>query len=961
MVNEDIGRGRGGALADGLLERELECEALERALERAHSGRGSLILLEGEAGVGKSSLLQAAAGEAAWRDFAWLAARGRELERDVPFGVARDLVAPLLRRGPNRSAGRRATVERAGRLLTPNLRAPTPGVDPRSATIEAVLAVVDELVVGGTDDAPRPALVTVDDAHWADNSSLRLLGHLADRAEQRRLVVVVALRPDEVESCPDLAWLRSRPMAQVLRPAPLSDAAVEQLVCERMPRSEPEFWRACAEVTRGNPFLLGELLSALVNDEVEGLEADAELARTLVPATVLRSTLARLGPLPPEAVALATAVAVLGEASLAHAAGLARLEPPAVEEAADLLSRARILCVGEPLRFVHPLVASAVHADLGPFARARAHRRAAEQLAAADDCPERVGGHLLVTRPNGDPWVIERLREAGAAALAGGEPASAVRFLRRAMDEPPPAALRVHVLLELAEAEARCGEQAAVTHLEEALPLLGDPGERAEAALKLAGLLFARLDIPAAGEVARRGLADTTGRPAVAGALLAIDLTAACLSSEREAAIERVATVRRDVLTGRVVASPELLSLIAVTASTQGDRPEMVLELADRARGSSPANRAVAEMFMLLFLPQALIQADEFQAARRLLEVSLASAKREGRVLAAALAHQWHAHLLWHEGHLAASAAEAESALKVRDHGWEVLTDHTAAVLANARLDLGDPDAARTAIREGEGASAPTLRPVLLHARGRLALVEGDPEAALRDFETAGRYLESFGVTNPAVIPWRSASALAACALGDREQATALVEDELADARRIGVKRPLGVALCVAGVIANAEDSVRLLEEAVAVLAGSPGQLEHTRALVELGSALRRQDRRTEAREPLSRALEWAEDRRAVPLAQRARHELHACGVRPRRSARSGPAALTAAERRIAELAAAGRSNRQIADQLIVTTKTVEWHLGNAYRKLGIATRRELRQRLGGPDEAGGEEAGQLQ
>ena len=318
-------------------------------------------------------------------------------------------------------------------------------------------------------------------------------------------------------------------------------------------------------------------------------------------------------------------------------------------------------------------------------------------------------------------------------------------------------------------------------------------------------------------------------------------------------------------------------------------------------------------------------------------------------MLAAALAHRWQAEVLWHPGQLRAAVAEAESALAVRDHGWEALTGHSAAILAHVRLDLGDLGGARAAIRIGEATSGEAEVTMFRHARGRVALAEGDAAAALSDFEAAGRSLQAFSMTNPAIVPWRSASALALHALGDRDGATALVEDEIAEARRIGVNRPLGVALCVAGVIAPPDRSVLLLEEAVAVLARSPAQLEHTRALLELGSALRRRGRRVDAREPLLRALEWAEERGAAPLARRASEELRACGARPRRSARSGPGALTPTERRIAELAAHGHSNREIAAKLSVTTKTIEWHLGNAYRKLGVRTRQDLRQRLGAP------------
>ena len=591
---------RGSALSEGLLERSVECECLERVLERAAAGSGSLVLVEGEAGVGKSSLLDAVAGEAAWRDFAWLGARGRELERDLPFGVARELMVPLLRRPDGTDLGTRSAVERAGQVLAPSIDLPRPGTDPRPAVIEALVAVVDQLIAGDRDHPPRRVLVTVDDAHWADGSSLRFLGHLADRSEQRPLALVVALRPDTPHPSPaDLRWLRTRPGVQVLRPAPLSEAAVEQLVRARFPRCQPKFWAACAEVSGGNPFLLGEVLSALADDDVEGTNDDAETVRTLVPDAVLRSTLARLGRLAPEAAALARAVAVMGMAPLHEAAALAALQPHAAEDAADALARAALVRPDEPLRFVHPLVASAVYSDMAPFSRSRTHRHAAELLVDYGAAPERVGGHLLATRPDGDPWVVDRLRRAGAAAIAGGEPFSAVRFLGRALAEPPPASVRADVLLDLARAEAQGGDQAAVEHLDEALALLHDPARRARTALELTGLLFARLQIGAAAKVARRGLADAAAgtSPGVADALLAIDLTVTSLSPERPTALERVAALHRAVLAGSGPRTPELLTLIAITASCAGDSPAVVLDLARRVQDAVPADPFIAEIY----------------------------------------------------------------------------------------------------------------------------------------------------------------------------------------------------------------------------------------------------------------------------------------------------------------------------------------------------------------------------
>jgi DNA-binding NarL/FixJ family response regulator len=178
--------------------------------------------------------------------------------------------------------------------------------------------------------------------------------------------------------------------------------------------------------------------------------------------------------------------------------------------------------------------------------------------------------------------------------------------------------------------------------------------------------------------------------------------------------------------------------------------------------------------------------------------------------------------------------------------------------------------------------------------------------------------------------------------VGQVAEARRLAEEELTRARALGAPRALGVALRAAARVAGGSDELRLLREAVAALEPSPARVERARAEAELGAALRRAGQPEAAREPLRRAIDVAHRRGAKRLEDFALAELRATGARPRRRATTGAEALTPSERRIAELAADGSQNREIAETLFVTTATVEYHLRNAYRKLGIASRTQL-------------------
>jgi DNA-binding NarL/FixJ family response regulator len=263
--------------------------------------------------------------------------------------------------------------------------------------------------------------------------------------------------------------------------------------------------------------------------------------------------------------------------------------------------------------------------------------------------------------------------------------------------------------------------------------------------------------------------------------------------------------------------------------------------------------------------------------------------------------------------------------------------------------DLDGADAVLTAGRQqGDPPPSTLAAPLLLQGRARLRLAQHRPQDALADARLAAVRADELGVRHPVFASWRAEAVEALVILGDLAQARRLAREQAELCERLGTSGARGAAL---RLLARTEaDPVPLLERAVQTLACSPARLEHTRALLALGAALRRANRRADARAPLRRALEQADRGGMLLLAARAREQLNAIGVRPRRSAISGPGALTPAEHRVAELAASGLGNRAIAERLYVTQRTVETHLTHAFQKLDIRSRAELAAVLGERD-----------
>jgi DNA-binding CsgD family transcriptional regulator len=264
--------------------------------------------------------------------------------------------------------------------------------------------------------------------------------------------------------------------------------------------------------------------------------------------------------------------------------------------------------------------------------------------------------------------------------------------------------------------------------------------------------------------------------------------------------------------------------------------------------------------------------------------------------------------------------------------------------LTEILLDRGRPaEAARTLAESGLAGRDDELLPLLLlrQSRGRVSLALGDADTGLADMRAAAAQLEA-GAFSAHLWPWRSAHALALAATGESEAAGRLADEELRMTRAFGAAGPLGISLRARALVEPGAADMELLHEAVGVLAPSSATLEHARALVDLGAALRRAGRRTEGIESLREGLDLAHRCGADALVALARQELGVAGAKPRRDALRGRDALTASEARIARMAAQGRSNREIAQMLFITLRTVETHLTHAYQKLSIQSRDAL-------------------
>lgn len=932
-----------------LLERERELGELSTAIAAVGEGRGHAIGIEAAAGLGKTRLLAEARARGSEADFRVFTGRATELEQDFPFALVRQMLGPEVVGLPD--AERERVFEGA------NAARGALGIEVDDDRGHDAFAVLHALYWVTASLAERnPLLLAVDDAHAADAVSLDYLGFLLPRLEELPVLLVVTGRPDEADPTGGFRRIMSDPSVRHISPAPLSAEATAVLLGEELD-AEPaaQFATACFEVSGGNPFLLYELSRTVVQRGVEPLAENAERVRDLVPERVAHTVIGRIDRLPRAAAEVARSLAVLGdEADLRLVAGLAGLDPSEAASAGDQLRASAILDPGPSMRFVHPLVRSAVYSDIPAGERGRKHAEAADRLRGERASSERIATQLLASEPQGNRAAVETLVEAGERALAAGAPRSAVTYLERARREPPDPELRASVLTPLITACLRAADLATLAAIEADVlaELEREPALRIEWAIDLATSMALSARFEEAASMLKSAIEVALERDEIEKAFqfeAQLRTIAMMLPSGPEVNLDRYRDqIDPDTPGGRLAAALEAGS--AVAGGKAGD----AAEAAKRALGEDGALFAEELDFtaptMVIFT---LLVSDQFEVAQRGARQALSFALARGATTEISVARTLNGLVSWLGGDLSAAEADLRQGIELaRLAGLAPLLLMFTPILVDVLVQRDELQAAEAELETlgaSGGAQLPPAPPFLgiFLARGHWYLEKGEYEAAIADFDSVAVVADSIGFgSGPALMA--SSYAVTACLALDRlEEARKWAADALGMTERWGPPAGVGAALAVKAATRSGEERIEMLEEAVALLDGTLLRAAHTNALLELGVALRRNGRRADARAPLREAIDLARRRGAVLIARRASEELQATGEKVRSYAPIGVESLTPSERRVAELAASGMTNRQIAQSLFVTVKTVEAHLSAAYDKLDIESRRQLPAALG--------------
>ncbi|MGH1563149.1 AAA family ATPase [Mumia sp. DW29H23] len=921
-----------------LYGRDTAVATWELAAARVSSGHGACLACTGPAGVGKSRVL--ALGPETLAPVRHLRAVGDRLNQDLPGSA----LWQLLGRDAQQVGSGMAPFDGPGARLQAALRGGPPESDVLALRYAAAW-VLRSLAAAG------PVLVSVDDAQWCDRLSAEVLCGLPTLLADDPVVVALGVRTEPgSDAGPFSALLDGGGVLRAdLRPLTRPEVGT-WLRAEGLPAGR-ETVDLVAAASGGLPYYVAECVRELRTGggvgpgDPNGPDGAARLVAERVRGLddVTRGVL----------VAVVCLADRNEEEQLLAVTGLT---PSRLEDAYATLRAAHLITPALPAAAAHPIVVDVVESVVGADALGDVHERIATAFAAAGFPVAVHGPHLLRTRPGADPRVAATLADAADEAVAAGAGDLARRMYERALQEDGlPGALRSRLRDAAGGACVLVGDlDGAVEHW--SADLSGDASVRARRWVDLGNAHFQAGRGQAAEDAFGRALAlldDATARSEVLARIVGIGFQRGEPGRARDAQL--AAVVAQDPADD-TPADALLLCQEAYRLAISGEDAERAGDLGER--GVAPVGEidyeegAGAGYVMGL---AAMVEAERDDASLRLLDRSIARALERGAVLSRAnnLYHRGYLH--FERGRLRRARTDLESCVAAGAYGWRAFTHPATSVLGRIYVTMGDVDLAEklVATLEDDPAAPPLLLATDAYLRGVVDAANARHDDALTSLTEAMELSEGF--RTPGFQAWHRAAVVSATAVGKTDLALQIAEEIVADARRFGAPRGLGATLSAASVPQPFEEAVRMLREAVGLLSRTEAKLHHAEALGRLAALLAGSADPEDTSDP--RQAE------AVSLAARARGIADRIGAARLSEQLSGLAPpvvdagasesrvdrLSPAELSVCELAASGLTNRQIAEQLFLSIKTVEWHLSASYAKLGIRSRKGLGEHLGGP------------